>query len=166
MSDAPRAHPGLGAHLWAAAGGLALLGATALPWSTAGFGSTISLLRLADLVVSGTARAWVPRGLGLIVYLIPLGGALVLIGSGLGRRRGLLVGALGVGGAAVGTLAALLSLAGLGRLGLGAGPALAIGGLAAATVGLLLGRPRRPGDQGGAGEETPGRPGPGHPMDW
>lgn len=130
-------------------GGLLLLAAALLPWSTRGAGSTIALRRIGDLVLAGTVDAWVPRWAGLAVYLVPLGGALVLVGTGLGRRAG---GALAAGGvvlAVVGTAVCLSALDRLSATGVGGGTVAAVSGAMLGTVGVgttWTGRrsPRRP----------------------
>ncbi|HEX7132469.1 MAG TPA: hypothetical protein VF228_07835 [Iamia sp.] len=114
------------------AGGLLLLASTFLPWSDQGAGSAIALRRVADLVLAGTVDALVPRWAGLVVYLIPLGGALVLMGTGLGGRLGLGVGAAGIVIAVVGTAVAVTTLDRLPRTGVG-------GGTVAACLGAMLG---------------------------
>lgn len=113
-------------------GGVLLLASTFLPWSDRGAGSAIALRRVADLVLSGTVDAFVPRWAGLTVYLIPLGGALVLVGTGLGGRLGVGTGATGVALAAAGTALALTALDRLPRTGVG-------GGTVAACAGAMLG---------------------------
>lgn len=113
-------------------GGLLLLASTFLPWSDRGAGSAIALRRIADLVLAGTVDAFVPRWAGLTVYLIPLGGALVLVGTGLGGRAGTGVGGAGVVLAAAGTALALTALDRLPRAGVG-------GGTVAACAGAMLG---------------------------
>lgn len=113
-------------------GGGLLLASTFLPWSGRGAGSAIALRRVADLVLSGTVDAFVPRWAGLTVYLIPLGGALVLIGTGLGGRVGVGTGAAGLVLAGAGTALALLALDRLPRAGVG-------GGTVAACAGAMLG---------------------------
>ena len=113
-------------------GGLLLLGSTFLPWSTRGAGSAIALRRIADMVLAGTVDALVPRWAGLAVYLIPLGGALLLVGTGLGGRVGLVVGVVALLLALAGTSLAVLALDRLPRTGVG-------GGTVAACCGAMLG---------------------------
>lgn len=113
-------------------GGALLLASTFLPWSDRGAGSAIALRRVADLVLSGTVDAFVPRWAGLTVYVIPLGGALVLVGTGLGGRLGVGTGAAGVVLAAAGTALAVTALDRLPRTGVG-------GGTVAACAGAMLG---------------------------
>lgn len=120
-------------------GGLLLLASTFLPWSDQGAGSAIALRRVADLVLSGTVDAFVPRWAGLTVYLIPLGGALVLIGTGLGGRLGPVVGAAGVGIAAAGTALAVTALDRLPRAGVGGGTVAACAGAMLGTLGVGAG---------------------------
>ncbi len=113
-------------------GGVLLLASTFLPWSDRGAGSAIALRRIADLVLAGTVDAFVPRWAGLAVYLIPLGGALVLIGTGLGGRLGIGIGVAGIVLAVAGTALALVALDRLPRTGVG-------GGTVAACAGAMLG---------------------------
>ena len=57
-------------------------------WTTHGVGSAINGQELADLLLTGTVDTWVPRWVGGVFYLIPLAGACVLLGLGLGGRVG------------------------------------------------------------------------------
>jgi len=118
-------------------GGALLLGASLLPWSGRGAGSSIALVRIADLVLSGVVDAWVPRWAGLVVYAIPLGGALLLLGTGLGQRAGALVGAAGVGLGVVGAALAGVALGRLDRAGLGPGALAAAAGLALGVMAVV-----------------------------
>lgn len=117
-------------------GGLALLAATAAPWGERGAGSSLALIEIADLILSGTVGAWVPRPVGLVIYAIPLGGALVLVGAGWGGRAGLVISIVGGTGAAAGTAAALMGLDQVGSIRLGAGVLCAGVGVAAAAVSV------------------------------
>lgn len=117
-----------------AVGGVLLLGSTFLPWSGEGAGSTVALRRIGDLVLSGTVDALVPRWAGVTVYLIPLGGAVLLVGAGLGGRGGSVIGAVGVALAGGGTALALAALDRLPRSGVGGGTVAACAG---ATLGIL-----------------------------
>jgi len=141
------------------AGGLLLLAATFLPWSDRGAGSAIALRRIADLVLSGTVDAVVPRWAGLTVYLIPFGGALVLIGAGLGARLGVGLGATGVVFAVAGTALALTALDRLPRTGVGGGTVAACAGAMLGTLGVGAGwyahRNRPPGPTTHRGDRTP-----------
>ena len=141
------------------AGGLLLLAATFLPWSDRGAGSAIALRRIADLVLSGTVDAFVPRWAGLTIYLIPFGGALVLIGAGLGARLGVGLGAVGVVLAVAGTALALTALDRLPRSGVGGGTVAACAGAMLGTLGVGAGwyahRNPRPGPTTPRGESTP-----------
>lgn len=129
--------------------GAVLLGwSVLLPWAARGSGSSIAARRLGDLVLSGTVDAWVPPWLGVLVYLVPAGGALLLVGCGLGGRIGLLASALGLlcaGSVIVGALGAIPAR---NLLDVGTGARLAYGGLlagavsTAATACALAARPR------------------------
>lgn len=114
------------------AGGTLLLASTFLPWSGRGAGSAIALRRVADLVLAGTVDAFAPRWAGLAIYCIPLGGALVLVGTGLGGRLGPVVGLVGIVLAGAGTALAVSALDRLPRTGVG-------GGTVAACTGAMLG---------------------------
>lgn len=145
----------LGGQVVGAGGGVALLGATFVPWGQRGAGSRIALVRIADLVLAGTVEAWVPRPLGLVVYAIPLGGALLLLGCGLGGRAGGAVAGLGVLAAGSGAAIALVALDRLSAEGTGAGAALAGAGVAAGAVAVVLGLVAE-----GGGDPAPDPPGP------
>lgn len=119
----------------AVAGGL-LLASTFAPWSDRGSGSSIALRRVGDLVLSGAVDAWAPRWVGLVVYAIPLGGALLLVGAGLGSRRGLTVGTAGTVAALAGGVVVVLALDRLGRAGVGPGTVMAAAGTVVAAIGL------------------------------
>lgn len=133
-SSLPRAL--LAARAAGTGGGALLLAASLAPWSGRGAGSSVALVRIADLVLSGAIDAWVPRWAGLVVYAIPLGGALLLLGTGLGQRAGLLVGSAGVGLSALGTALALGALDRLDRTGLGPGALAAGAGVALGAVAV------------------------------
>lgn len=121
------------------AGGVLLLASTFLPWSDRGAGSAIALRRVADLVLSGTVDALVPRWAGLAIYCIPLGGALLLVGTGLGGRIGPLVALAGVVVALVGTAVAVTALGRLPRTGVGGGTVAAAAGAMLGTLGVGAG---------------------------
>lgn len=126
----PRARPTArtASHLLGAGGGALLLGATFVPWTARGAGSTVPTRDLADLVLAGTVAAWAPRWSGLVVYLIPAGGALLLIGTGMGPRVGTGLAALGSLLALVITIVAAWALARGNRPNVGPGTVLAAGG--------------------------------------
>ena len=136
MPGARRAR--IAAQVTGAIGGLLLLGAAAVPWSGRGAGSRLALWRVGDLILSGTVDAWVPRGAGLVVYAIPVGGALLLVGAGLEGRAGVALATTGVLGAVVGGLVVRGALDQLGRSGLGPGPVLAGAGAACGLVSVAL----------------------------
>lgn len=130
----PRARPTArtASHLLGAGGGALLLGATFVPWTARGAGSTVPTRNLADLVLAGTVAAWAPRWSGLVVYLIPAGGALLLIGTGMGPRIGTGLAALGSLLALVITIVAAWAIARGSRPNVGPGTVLA-------AVGSVLG---------------------------
>lgn len=141
-----------------AVGGALLLTATFAPWSGRGAGSSIALRRIADLVLSGTVDAWVPRSMGLLVYAIPLGGALVLVGTGLGGRAGAVTAGVGVVLALSGTVVAVAALDRLERSGMGPGLYLAGAGAATGIAAVATQAwPRRDG-RDGRREGDPGPP--------
>ena len=75
-------------------GGLAVVASMFLPWVDRGGGSTVPLRSLGDLLLAGDLGGRVPRWLGVVVYLIPLAGAIVIVADGLGPRgRGIGVAA-------------------------------------------------------------------------
>jgi len=85
-------------------GGLAIVASMFLPWVDRGGGSTVPLRSLGDVVLAGDLGDRAPPWVGLIVYLIPLAGALVVLADGLGARGRLLgVSALTVATLLVGT---------------------------------------------------------------
>lgn len=118
-------------------GGVLLLGASFAPWTGHGAGSSIALVRIADLILSGAIDTWVPRGAGLVVYAIPLGGALLLLGTGLERTAGALVAGAGLVLAVAGGALATLALGQLPRSGLGPGALAAGAGIGLGLVSLV-----------------------------
>ncbi|NLV54701.1 MAG: hypothetical protein GXY13_03710 [Acidimicrobiales bacterium] len=133
-----------GASVALALGGILLLVATFLPWSRRGAGSAIALRRVADLVLSGRVDAFVPRPAGLVVYAVPLGGALLLVAAGLGGRAGATAALAGVLLAGAGTALAALALVRIEGTEVGGGTALATTGAILGILGLGLGaRDRR-----------------------
>lgn len=153
VPPARRVDASLVAQAAGALGGVLLLGAALLPWSRRGAGSTIALREVADLVLSGTVDAWAPRWAGLVVYAVPLGGALLLVGAGLGGRAGLATTCGGLAAAVGGTALAAVALARLDRTALGGGTLVAVAGailgVLAVAAGLRAGSHRsRPPDRG------------------
>ena len=129
------------AQVGAGLGGLLLLVATALPWADRGAGSRIALVDVADLLLSGRLESWAPRALGLVVYAVPLGGALLLIGAGLGGRAGRALAAASLAIAAAGLVLARAALAEAGARGWGPGAVVAVLGLVVgATATAARGR--------------------------
>ncbi len=120
-------------------GGVLLLGASFAPWTDRGAGSSIALVRIADLILSGAIDAWVPRGAGLVVYAIPLGGALLLLGTGLERTVGALVAATGLVLAVLGAALATLALGQLPRSGLGPGAWASGAGIGLGLIAVVAG---------------------------
>jgi hypothetical protein len=132
------------AQVGAGLGGLLLLVGTALPWSGRGAGSRLALVEVADLVLSGRLDAWAPRALGLVVYAVPLGGAVLLVGAGLGGRTGRLLSVAAVVLAATGLLLARAALTRAGAEGWGPGAVLSVVGIALGAAAILA----RPTDRG------------------
>lgn len=122
-----------------ALGGVLLIVASSVSWSARGAGSTLPLSRIGDLILSGTIDAWVPRSAGLAVYALPLGGALLLVGAGLGGRGGAGVSALAVVLATGGAILVTTALDRIGRRGLGPGLVLAGAGIALGVLATALG---------------------------
>jgi len=120
-------------------GGALLLGSVLLPWSGSGAGSSISARELGDLALSGTVHAWVSPWLGAAVYVVPAAGALLLIGTGLGGRLGLLVAVAALAGAGLVTVVAVWQVAAKAQLGLGSGAMLALIGLGAGALATVAG---------------------------
>lgn len=116
------------------AGGALLLAATFLPWAPRGTGSSIAANRLADLLLSGTVDAWAPAWLGFCIYLVPVAGALLFIGCGLGGRAGVVTALAGLVPAAAVTVATVAALPQRDPLDIGTGAALALVGLALGAV--------------------------------
>ncbi len=73
-----------------ATGGLLIVGSMFLHWAGRGTGSALTLGELGDLALGGQASAAASRWTGIVVYLIPISGALIVVGSGIrgpvGRR--------------------------------------------------------------------------------
>jgi hypothetical protein len=137
------AHRTVLAQVGAGIGGLLLLLGTALPWSGRGAGSRIALVDVADLILSGRLDAWAPRPLGLVVYAIPLGGALLMVGAGLGGRVGRAVSVAAVVLATLGLVLARSALQRAGAEGWGAGAVLSVAGIALGVAGTWV-RPPGP----------------------
>lgn len=132
------------AQIGAAVAGLLLIVGTALPWSGTGAGSRIALVEVADLLLSGRLEAWAPRPLGLVVYAVPLGGALLLVGAGLGGRVGRAVSVVAVVMAAGGLVLARSALSQAGAEGWGAGAIVAALGVVLGTVTTIARPPDHP----------------------
>lgn len=130
-------------------GGLAIVASMFLPWVDRGGGSTVPLRSLGDLVLAGDLGGRAPRWLGLVVYLIPLTGAITIVADGLGERgRALGATAFGVATSLVG-LGVVLPLVRDRRPGVGQW--VAVGGLVAIGMSHFLERRRRdvvPGAEG------------------
>jgi hypothetical protein len=133
----------------AGVGGLLLLVGTALPWSGRGAGSRIALVEVGDLVLSGRLDAWAPRPVGLVVYAVPLGGALLLIGAGLGGRTGRVVAGVAILLAAAGLVLARAALRRVGAEGWGPGASLSVLGIVLGAAATLV--------RSVAPEDPPGR---------
>jgi len=119
-------------------GGGLLLVATFLPWARHGTGSGVAARRMGDLLLSGTVEAWAPRWLGAAVYLVPVAGALVLIGCGLGGRSGASTAAAGLVPATVVTVALVAALPQRHPLDLGTGAWVAGVGLCLGAASTIL----------------------------
>ena len=130
--------------LGAGVAGLLLLVGTALPWSGRGAGSRIALVEIADLLLSGRLDAWAPRPVGLVVYAVPLGGALLMVGAGLGGRPGRVLSAVSVLLATTGLVLARAALSRAGAEGWGPGATLSAIGIALGAVATFA-RPGEPG---------------------
>lgn len=124
-------------------GGLALLCSTFLPWTASGLGSSQAGHELADLVVSGTVAAWVDRWTGVVLYAVPLAGALLLGTATVAGRGARWCRRAALAGGSALTAAVLVALsAPVGRWGAGAWAA--VGGLAVpATVAVVEAVARR-----------------------
>ncbi len=97
-------------------GGL-LLGASALfPWSHHGVGSAISVVNFGNLALSGEIASSVPMWVGVFMYCIPLGGGVIIVGSGIkglaGKILQILGTILGVSSASILTFVLLFHLHG------------------------------------------------------
>jgi hypothetical protein len=125
------------------AGALLALAALAGPVASHGPGSTLTGWALVSLTVSGGLDAWIPWWAGIVLAAVPLGGGLVLLGTGLGdRAEGPLVAA-GVGLAAAGVACTAAALGGAPLVRPGAG-GLALWLAAAAWAGAEVARRPRP----------------------
>lgn len=103
------------------AGALLALAALTGPLASQGTGSTLTGWALVSLAVSGGLDAWIPWWAGLALATVPLGGGLVLLGTGLGDRAEAPLVAAGIGLAAIGVVCTAVALGGapLVRPGLG-----------------------------------------------
>ena len=125
-----------------AIGGVLVVASFGLPWTSHGLASTVSGRELADLLLRGSIDALAPRWTGLALYLVPVTGALLIIGAGLGRRAGawLSIGSLAVLVGAEALIAGALDWApwhasGSGFRSLVLGTAVAGAGLVATSLG-------------------------------
>lgn len=91
-------------------GAFLLFAAPFLPLTGSGVGSTVPAHQVGDLVLSGVVAGWVPRWVGAVVYLLPIGGATALLAAGLGGRAGRVLGWVSIVAALVGTLLPALAL--------------------------------------------------------
>jgi hypothetical protein len=134
-------------------GGLLLVASTFFHWAGRGSGSALTLGELGDLALGGRASSALSRWTGLVLYLIPISGALIVVGAGIDRPLGrrLSLGATIV--AAVLVTGAFVLVVGNDR-GLRAGELVASIGLALAITGEWWSRhPPVPSE---AGQEMPG----------
>ena len=134
----PTDHRGRAAHLLVLAGAAALVGSMFLHWVGRGSGSTLALSDVGDLVLGGTVHSVVPTWVGLLVYLVPGSGALILLAAGVDSPRSRPVIAT-----LVALAASLVTVATVGPLlrHVRPGPGQAVAGLGVvlALVGLLVG---------------------------
>lgn len=137
-----------------AAGGLLLVASFTQPWTSSGLASSLSGRALADLLLRGTVGRFVPRWAGLGLYLLPVGGGLLLLGTGLGGRVGRRLAWVGVAVAAVAGVLVAGALGWRPITRLSAAIALVVAGLVLAAGGLLAERRVRPDDAAAPG---PGR---------
>jgi hypothetical protein len=123
-------------------GGLAIVASAFLPWVARGLGSTVDLHDLGDLVLGGTVSAVIPRWIGLVAYVIPAIGALLIVSSGVepgwARRTSAV---LALGALVLTAVATILPFTRHAHPWLG--QAVAGAGAVAACVGATLRRNRR-----------------------
>lgn len=128
-------------------GGLAVVASAFASWVDRGAGSTVALHELGDLLLGGTVARVVPRWAGVVPYLIPAAGAVVVAAAGVhGRAARRVVVAAVVVLAVLVAVAIALPVARHVRPALG--QAVAGAGVALASLGLVLSR----GDRSPGGE--------------
>lgn len=64
-------------------GGVLVVASAFLPWVDRGLGSSLALYDLGDLLLGGDVAAVVPRWAGVLPYLIPGSGALLILLAGI-----------------------------------------------------------------------------------
>jgi hypothetical protein len=125
-----------------AIGGLALVASTFLAWPADGAGSGLAAHRLADLLMSEAVDPWMPRWWGLFVYVVPAGGAVVMLTSGLEIGIAPVLKAVALTLAAVVTILTVVAMPNRDTLDLGPGALVALSGLGFGLVSVLADRHR------------------------
>ena len=125
-----------------AIGGLALVGSTFLAWPASGAGSGLAAHRLADVLISEAVDPWIPRWWGLAVYVVPAGGAVVMLTSGLELGIAPVLKAVALVFAALVTILTVVAMPTRHTLDLGPGALVALVGLGFGLVSVLADRHR------------------------
>lgn len=134
-------------------GGLALVVSTFLAWPARGAGSSVAAHRIGDLLLSEASRPWLPRWAGLVVYLVPAGGAVLMVASGVQAAAAPWLKLAGLVPAALVTAIVVVTLSKRHPLDLGAGASLALAGTGLGILSLLI--DRRPPTAAARAEEHP-----------
>lgn len=121
-------------------GGALLVASVFGPVASHGIGSVVSARQFADLLLGGAVEAWAPRWAGLALYLHPICGAALLLGSGVGGRLGpkIVLGGLVV--SAAGQALMIVALGGRPLTSPGWGAMAVYGGLVASGTSFVLAR--------------------------
>ena len=77
---------GQGRRLVQLLGGALLVASMFAGWVDRGAGSSMALHAIGDLLLEGTLSATASRWFGVVVYLIPVSGAALMLGAGMGGR--------------------------------------------------------------------------------
>lgn len=110
------------------------------PWPSHGTGSTLSGHALGDLLLRGTISPWAPRWAGLVLYVVPLCGAVSLLAIAVGGRIGRWISMVTLGSALIAEVAVSAALHWVPMRSPGWGAFVSQVGLAAGLAGPVAAR--------------------------